>query len=403
MIWPASESPPGRGRDDRPVAAHVVQTYYRLSENWIRTQVDNLRTYRPLVLTWRLENIEHEAPLHHAIFERPSLEQWVDRAFRKVLRYPPSHRFLLKRLRARLVHAHFGHYAYATLPLARAARVPLISTFYGEDISSLPNRHPVWQERYRRLFEKGALFLVEGSHMRQQLLSLGCPEEKAVVHHLGINPDDFDCRPRLLSKDEPLRILVAARFVEKKGIPFAIESVARLLSRGVDAELTIIGDASAVPESQAEKREILRTVEDSGIQDRVALRGLQTAAELRQAYLDHHIFLSPSIHGQQGSNEGGAPVAIIEAAATGMPVVATHHCDIPSVVRHGETGLLASERDTEELASHLQALAVDPERLALMGERARLHVEREYNARRQGRRLEELYDRVQEHWRLENS
>ena len=64
----------------------------------------------------------------------------------------------------------------------------------------------------------------------------------------------------------------------------------------------------------------------------------------------HDVFLAPSVTASNGDTEGGAPVAIIEMAASGMPIVSTRHCDIPSVVLDGVTGLLAAERDSEGLA-----------------------------------------------------
>ena len=76
-----------------------------------------------------------------------------------------------------------------------------------------------------------------------------------------------------------------------------------------------------------------------------------------------------------GDTEGGAPVGVIEASATGMPVVASFHADIPEVVRHGESGWLAPERDVEALAAHLVGLIEHPESWPAMGERGRRHIE----------------------------
>src|ERR1044071_6576352 len=79
---------------------------------------------------------------------------------------------------------------------------------------------------------------------------------------------------------------------------------------------------------------------------------------------------------------------------TGMPVVGSWHTDIPEVVRDGETGWLAPERDVPALTTHLAALLQRPEIWASMGERGRDHVETEYNLRTQARRLDSIYDNV---------
>jgi len=127
----------------------------------------------------------------------------------------------------------------------------------------------------------------------------------------------------------------------------------------------------------------------------VDFRGLVPKLELREAYYDHHIFLAPSRTGSKGDNEGGAPVTIIEAQASGMPVVATRHCDIPNVVQEGKSGLLAEERDEEGLGRHLESLAGSPDRLEKMGKWAHRYISENHDARVQGEKLGQIYDEIQ--------
>ncbi|MGR3293018.1 MAG: glycosyltransferase, partial [Candidatus Scalindua sp.] len=104
-----------------------------------------------------------------------------------------------------------------------------------------------------------------------------------------------------------------------------------------------------------------------------------------------HIFLSPSVTAADGDTEGGSPVGITEAQATGMPVVATYHADIPEVVLDGKTGYLSPERDVEALAQNLEKLVSNSERWGEFGYNARRHIEEEYNVRTQIRKLEDIY------------
>src|SRR5206468_10582768 len=96
-------------------------------------------------------------------------------------------------------------------------------------------------------------------------------------------------------------------------------------------ELRLIGDGELRSRIEALAREL-------GIGDEVVFLGAQPHARFREELLRAHLFLSPSVTAADGDTEGGAPVGIIEASATGMPVVATRHADIPEVIRHGETG-----------------------------------------------------------------
>jgi colanic acid/amylovoran biosynthesis glycosyltransferase len=382
-------------KSNKPVVAHAASSYYPLTANWIHTQIQNHTRYAPLVLTQRTENLDLEnTPEYYALLERPMLESLINRASHKVLGYYPSFLYMLRRKKARLIHAHFGTQAYAIMPLAKAAGLPLITMFYGYDASRLPQQQPEWHTRYPELFKYGSRFLVEGSHMGQQLIKLGCPPEKITVQHLGIELDKYLSAPRRYAVGETLKILVAGRFTEKKGIVHAIKAYAELVRREMNVSLTVIGDAGKDEEGQQTKREIMDVIASNGLSERIAMLGLRPLEELRRAYYDHHIFLSPSVQAADGDNEGGAPVTLIEAAATGMPAVATHHCDIPEVVRDGIGGLLAPERDTDALVRHLTAFIENPQLVNEMGVGARHHVEAEYDARRQADKLEQIYDHL---------
>jgi colanic acid/amylovoran biosynthesis glycosyltransferase len=105
----------------------------------------------------------------------------------------------------------------------------------------------------------------------------------------------------------------------------------------------------------------------------------------------HHLFISPSVVASDGDTEGGAPVSLIEMSATGLMIVSTTHCDIPSVIIDGKTGLLAAERDVDGLVERLRWIVANPSRWEEMRAAGRAHVEAEFDARRQGERLASVY------------
>ena len=90
--------------------------------------------------------------------------------------------------------------------------------------------------------------------------------------------------------------------------------------------------------------------------------------------------------------EGGAPVAILEAQATGLPVISSYHADIPEVVVDGKSALLAPERDVETLAKHLEYLVEHPDVWSVMGRAGREHVKQEYDLTAQVQKLENIYN-----------
>ena len=99
-----------------------------------------------------------------------------------------------------------------------------------------------------------------------------------------------------------------------------------------------------------------------------------------------------SITAQNGNTEGSAPAAILEAQATGLPVISSYHADIPEVVVDGKSALLAPERDAETLAKHLEYLVGHPDVWGAMGRAGREYMEQEYDVMVQVGKLEKIYD-----------
>jgi colanic acid/amylovoran biosynthesis glycosyltransferase len=295
-----------------------------------------------------------------------------------------------RRHRAQVLHSHFGSMGWLDVGAARQARLKHVVTFYGRDVGQLPKVDPRWRKRYRNLFERVDLVLCEGPHMARSVVGLGCPEHKVRVHHLGVEVGRIAFKPRVWTPGEPLRVLIAAPFREKKGVPYALEALG-LMQRDVPLEITVIGDAYREARSQAEKRKILGVIERHGLRSKVRMLGYQPHDVLLEASYKHHVFLSPSVEARDGDTEGGAPISIIEMAASGIPIVSTRHCDIPEVIEDGVTGLLADERDVEGLVSRLRWLAEHPQRWRGMLEAARGQVESRHDVGVQARELARIY------------
>ena len=376
---------------------HSFPVWLPQTQTWLYNQVRFLPADVAChVVCGRTENLGQFGMANiHALREHSVPRYYWDKGLVKLgLR---SHSgYLLERIRtlsADLVHSHFGNIAWRDMHACAKAGTAQIATFYGRDVNFLPQSDRRWRERYRELFASVDRVLCEGPHMAASVVSLGCPEEKVRVHHLGVSLDDLPFKPRSWDGQGPIRVLIAGSFREKKGIPFALEALGRLQGRA-ELELTIIGDADRSASSQEEKRRILETIETSGLGQRVRLLGYQPhAVFLKEAYA-HHLFLAPSITASDGDTEGGAPVSVIEMAATGMPVIGSRHCDIPGIIEHGVTGMLAEERDVDGLVACLERLLDEPQIWPDMVMKARQHVEQEFDAVLQGQRLARIYGEI---------
>ena len=378
----------------RLTAVQSLLRWLPLTETWLYTQVRylpaDIESHVVCRGTQNLDAFPH--PHIHSFASRPAPEQLWDRGMRRLgfRRHLGLLSSVIRNTGARIVHSHMGNQGWMDSRAVAAAGARHVVTFYGVDVGRLPQTDPRWHSRYAEMFESVGRVLCEGEHMASRVVALGCPQARVRVHHLGIELDRIPYEPRTRAPGEPLRVLMAGSFREKKGMPYALEALAGIQNQ-VDIEVTVIGDASDEERSQAEKRLILDTIEKGNLGAKVRLLGYQPYDVMLEEAKRHHVFLSPSVTAADGDTEGGAPVTIIEMAASGMMIVSTSHCDIPGVVADGETGLLAAERDVDGLVERLEWLVANPGEWRRMQDAGRAHMEAEFDARRQGERLGEIY------------
>ncbi len=372
--------------DSLITVAHLVTPYLFQTGTWIHTQLLHARRTRPVVLTRQLENTERFPfqPVHLVPGPRRRVARLVD-ALRHRLGSLPPDRYLpiLSREGARLIHAHLGWEGARAVDLAAAAGLPLVTTFYGRDAGRTP-RQFWWRERYRALFTHGQAFVVEGPNLARTLEALGCPPGRVHVVHLGIDLARIRFAPRRPDPDGGIEILVSSSLRPKKGVPSAVRAFAAVARRFPHVRLRILGDGP-------ERRAVEAAARLSGLGERVTLAGYVPYEEHLAAMARAHLFLAASRTAPDGDTEGGAPVALIEAQAAGLPVISTRHADIPEVVADGESGLLAPEYDDGALTANLEWMLTHVEQWEAMGRAGRARMEREFSALTQAERIEDVY------------
>lgn len=375
----------------KPVVMHAVREYLPLTENWIAEQIRQAPGFYPVVVCDTKSAVQaHPLSDVHAADELPFARgvDWVNRVNRRLAysNWSGTYASQVGTYRPALIHAHFGDRGVLMLETALKHRIPLVTTFYGYDVSKLP-LEAKWRPRLQWLFEKGDRFLAEGPFMRRALIALGCPAEKVFVQHLGVEPAAIPFKTRERG-DGPTRILIAASFREKKGLAYGLEAFARLAARRPgELALTIIGDGPLKPE-------LMAIAEQHKVGGAIRWLGYQPHEVFIQEALAAHLFVSPSVVASDGDTEGGAPVTIIEAQASGLPILATTHADIPEVTRPGHSALLVGERDADALEDRLTWLVDHPEAWAAMGCEGRAHINAEFDSAVLGQRLEQHYREV---------
>lgn len=371
--------------------AHHVDTYLKPSENWIYHQVRHVKHFRSIFLADELLDPERYPwdPVYSGRDLAPLRRGWSG-AVRRLFGYDPHFAEVCRREGVRLVHAHHGLSGTRALHLAHRLDVPLVTSFYGRDIYFHRSGDDGLRRRYRSLFAEGSRFIAEGPAARAQLIRIGCPPERIHLHRMGIDPSAIAYLPRTLEPGSPLKVLMAARPVEKKGMRYGVEAFCRAARDEPRLRLTVVGTAGDSPRESRALAPLRALVTRYAMEDRVDFVGFLPNAALHQLAREHHLFLHPSVRARDGDAEGGHPVVLPEMAAAGMPIVSSRHCDIPEVVIDGETGWLCDEGDVAALEAALREAVNRPERLAELGSAGRRLIESKYDIRQQT--LDRIYE-----------
>lgn len=376
-----------------PTVGHFVRSFLPLTETFIYQYLTNHVDYEPFVCATRSENTDRFPFEPRYVFTDKSRFDprfWVYGVLAKLDLYGIEntyYRNVINRTNPDVLHAHFGPRG-AELAQYRRDDRPLVTSFYGYDASRLVQNNDSIQADYRELFSVGDLFLVEGPAMRQKLLALGCPEEKIALQRIAIDIDRIE--PRYPNENDGLRILMVGRFVEKKGFPDGIRAFAAAFGDIDDAELRIVGGESG-EYTEADLEEIAT---DEGVSEQVTFTGFLPYEEYLAEIHNCDVLLAPSKRAESGDSEGGAPTVLLEAQASGKPVVATTHADIPYVVEDGVAGRLVTPGDVESLADALRWCWEHPDGLTRMGQAGRENMKAHHDVAKLARQLEARYDQL---------
>ncbi len=270
-------------------------------------------------------------------------------------------------------------------------KIPLVVSFYGFDYEYLPSSRPVWVKRYQRLFKEASLFLAEGTAGRNKLIQIGCPADKVKVVHLGVQVADIPYFKRKKKRCE-LRLVQIASFSEKKGYDVTIKAFIKAFPRCPNMTLTLVGK-----DPEGMRGALQRMVNDADLERQVNFIDGIDFSQLYPFLTKHQVFIHPSKYGENGDCEGGAPVVLLDAQASGMPVLSTFHCDIPEEVMNGVSGILVDENDVDELARAIEIFYTMEEPVyRTYCENARKHVEQNYEAVKCAEELKKVYENLLE-------
>lgn len=355
------EQHPGPAEKAEAAATFQVLEALRHPVTALKAQADALRTpgryLSTLALAWRTRSPGLKAALYQLIYFAEAT-------------------VLARHLRAEAVthmHAHFttGSCTVAMLT-SHLTGIPYSFMLHGPADFFEPLR---W-----RLDEKTARarFVATISHYaRSQLMFFSDPAhwDKIRIVHCGVDPALYR-EPGPERDDDETRLLFVGRIAPVKGLRLLVDALARLKDEAPDLRLTLVGDGP-------DRKMIEAAVTAAGLGDRVRFTGYLSQAEVAEELKAADIAVLPSF-------AEGVPVFLMEALASGKPVIATQVGGMGELVQHGENGLIVPPGDTDGLVEAIRALASDPDRRAAMGAAGREKVTAEFDIAREAARLAAL-------------
>ena len=272
------------------------------------------------------------------------------------------------------VHAHFIHSPAAVTYLAFLAGGPPFSvTAHAKDLyTTLP--------RNLRIRAHAARFLITCTRFNAAHLAGLVSARTQVVYH-GTDLQRFSPDR---SHVEPQRILSVGRLVAKKGFKDLVDALALLQSKGLRIRADVYGGGPLRPELEARAHRL-------GLDGRLTFHGARLQDEILAAYRRATVFVLAPVVTNDGDRDG-IPNVLVEAMASGVPVVATKISGIPELITDGIDGLLVNEHDPAALAGAIERVLIDSELAEQLGRAGRRRVEREFDLVANTQRLRALLE-----------
>jgi colanic acid/amylovoran biosynthesis glycosyltransferase len=370
-----------------PVVAFFCATYLKPEMHHIHRQILAVEGWSPVVLAQKVESRE-TFPIEKLEVVPRSPFRFAARAVEKNLTHKPWQisrgeaarmRDILRSRNARVLHVFFGNVAVHLLPLFEIAGIPIVVSFHGADVAG-----DIASDDYRaareKVFSLASRVACRSEALLEAVHRLGCPREKLCVIRTAL--PDLPFRERTLPDDGAFRLVQACRLVPKKGLATSLEAFAKLAPRFPKMTFVIAGSGPL----EAELRELATRL---GVGGRVHFAGFLEQPALQNLFASASVFLHPS-ETVNGDTEG-IPNGLIEAMATGLPVVATRHGGIPEAVDDGVSGLLCAERDPAALAAAVERLLADPDFYASIAANGSAAAHAKFSRAAVGASLRELY------------
>ena len=266
------------------------------------------------------------------------------------------------------LHAHFATSpAMVAFFTHKLLGIPYTFTAHAKDI------YVSQKKLLRAKMEAAEAVVTCTGYNRQYLVSQFGPvlgSKVRCIHH-GLDLSEFEFRPPRTNSQEIPLVLAVARLVEKKGLPHLLAALDILRKRGRRVRAEIIGDGPL-------RTSLDRQLRDLELADSVELLGAQPHEKVRQAYQRASLFVLPCTVAENGDRDG-IPNVLLEAMASGVPVISTEISGIPELIESEQDGLLLPPNDPGRLADAMERVLTSAELGERLARSARAKIEAQFS------------------------
>ncbi|HEX7586652.1 MAG TPA: glycosyltransferase [Patescibacteria group bacterium] len=268
-------------------------------------------------------------------------------------------RKLIKKNNYDLTHSFFTlPCGFLSLAYYRLYKLPYIVSLRGADVPGYSDRFPLiyalLTPLIRHIWKKADAVISNSQGLKELALKTNAGQEIGIIYN-GIDIKQF--RPAIRGETSNFKVICISRLTRRKGINYLIEAMEKLVQKHPDLSLQIVGEGDA-------KAELEKQSQGANLGSKVEFKGRIPHENLPEIYNSADVFVLPSL------NEGMSNT-MLEALASGLPIVATDTGGSKELISEGKNGFMIKMKDSGDIAEKLEKLIADPELARSMEEKSR--------------------------------
>lgn len=246
-----------------------------------------------------------------------------------------------------IFHVQYGNNKFPldVLKAKCKLKAKVITTFHGHDAffpmhGFIPN-----DGYYNLLFEKTEVITANTKYLADKIEGLGCPKNKIQIVPVGVDTKYFTAIGKSQNRNSALRLINVGRLDPVKGHKYLIEIINKIVKRGFDIQLDIIGEGD-------ERSNLEQLIKKYNLFENIKLIGKKSQSEIKEMYLQSDLYVFAAVPLSDGRRESQG-LATLEAQACGLPVLAYDSGGVRYTILEGQTGYLFKEFEIDKVVETL--------------------------------------------------